>query len=166
MFRKIAPAVLVAFAASSAVFATVTFDPATGAGFVGKGDVQLAFGWNNATLQRSLSGIGFNYVKSDVYEATCMWETGPTRNRRQHRVERTSTVDVTSTVAYDPRVRNQVTGFTLTGLGATSISGDALPEVGGSCIGEGTDGTWESVEQISSEGGLYVNHAGNSVRIQ
>ena len=42
-------AAIAALAVSTAALATVTFDPATGIGFVGKGDVQLAFGWNNAT---------------------------------------------------------------------------------------------------------------------
>jgi Spy/CpxP family protein refolding chaperone len=36
---------------SIATFAAVTFNPSTGIGFVGKGDVQNAFGWNNADLQ-------------------------------------------------------------------------------------------------------------------
>ena len=31
----------------SSALASVTFDSATGKGFVGKGDVQIAFNWNN-----------------------------------------------------------------------------------------------------------------------
>lgn len=34
--------------------ATVTFDPTTGKGFVGKGDLQTAFGWNNNQLQKKV----------------------------------------------------------------------------------------------------------------
>jgi hypothetical protein len=36
---------------ATAALAAVTFDVNTGFGFVGKGDVQLAFGWNNKALQ-------------------------------------------------------------------------------------------------------------------
>ncbi|MFF4143540.1 hypothetical protein ACFY0A_19465 [Streptomyces sp. NPDC001698] len=34
--------------------ASVNFDPATGAGFIGKGDVQSALGYNNAALQKAV----------------------------------------------------------------------------------------------------------------
>ena len=45
---SIGAALLFAVAIASA---SVTFNPATGTGFVGKGDVQLAYGWNNKQLQ-------------------------------------------------------------------------------------------------------------------
>src|SRR5918996_4693526 len=49
-------AIVAAFAIGmTAAFALVTFDPSTGTGFVGKGDVQTAFGWNNKQLQNNAS---------------------------------------------------------------------------------------------------------------
>ena len=89
----------------------------------------------------------------------CEWVTGPERNRRTHTKDRTETTAVSSSVTYDTRVRNQITGFTLTGLKSTSTSGE-VPEVGGTCPGVGTDGTWVSVELVRSTGGLYVSHEG------
>lgn len=40
--------------------AAVTFDGSTGTGFVGKGDVQTAFGWNDAKLQARAAGVTFS----------------------------------------------------------------------------------------------------------
>jgi opacity protein-like surface antigen len=42
---------------STAAVAAVTFDPATGTGFVGKGDIQLAFGWNNKAAQDNATAL-------------------------------------------------------------------------------------------------------------
>lgn len=47
---KLIGAVTAAVCMVGSALATVTFDPGTGTGFVGKGDVQNAFGWNNAQL--------------------------------------------------------------------------------------------------------------------
>lgn len=63
VLRKIAvstatAAVAVSLAAAPAM-AAVTFDPATGKGFVGKGDVQLALGWNNSQLQQNAGSLLF-----------------------------------------------------------------------------------------------------------
>jgi hypothetical protein len=42
---------LLCLATAGAAFAAITFNPDDGTGFVGKGDVQEAFGWNNHALQ-------------------------------------------------------------------------------------------------------------------
>jgi hydrogenase maturation factor len=42
---------LVASLLIASVLATVTYDPYSGLGFVGKGDVQIAFSWSNAQPQ-------------------------------------------------------------------------------------------------------------------
>lgn len=55
---------LVALAAATlatVAIAAVTFDPVTGTGFVGKGDVQTAFGWNNQQLQQNADGVGVHF---------------------------------------------------------------------------------------------------------
>ena len=55
-------AALFAMALATTAQAAVTFDPETGTGFVGKGDVQVAFGWNNAQFQANATGLSFAYV--------------------------------------------------------------------------------------------------------
>jgi hypothetical protein len=94
----------------------VTFNPVLGTGFVGKGDVQTAFGWNNATLQSNARGVGFQYYATTTATWTCRWTTGEGTNGEQtHTLDRTTIQGVAGTVAYDTRTRNQITGFNLTG---------------------------------------------------
>jgi hypothetical protein len=154
-------------ALASPASAAVTFNPATGAGFVGKGDVQLAFNWNNANLQKNASGVSFNYASTDSYEATCTWTTGEgTRGEKVHNVDHNKSTSVSSAISYDARVRNQITGFNLTGLGTTTTTGGEVPVVGGTCPGNpGTDGTWTAVALTGSTGGLYVVYSTTSVQL-
>jgi hypothetical protein len=164
--RKIALAAAAAFAVvSTAALATVTFDPSTGTGFVGKGDVQLAFGWNNAAAQNNAGKVTFTYNVSASYDAVCTWVTGEgTRGEKTHNVTHKTSSSVISGVQYDARAHKQVDGFILRGFGATIDSGDPVPVVGGACQGEGAGGTWSSVTPTgTSGGGLYVNYGGNSV---
>jgi hypothetical protein len=153
---------------ATAAGATVTFNPSTGTGFVGKGDVQLAYGWNNATLQKNASGIGFVYVAQETYTAVCTWTTGEgTRGEQTHNVNHRTTTGISSTIAYDPRVRNQITGFTLTGILSTTTEVGTVPVVGGACPGnQGTDGVWTSVALTASTVELDVTYQGlNPVKI-
>ena len=143
----------------------VTFDPATGSGFVGKGDVQLAFGWNNAALQRNAAGVAFSSRSVDTYAATCEWITGAgTRGQKTHEVVQSRSTSVSSEISYDARVRTQITGFTLTGFGATTTTG-TVPVVGDPCLGEGTTGTWTTVDRTGSESHLLVSHGGTDVTL-
>jgi hypothetical protein len=150
---------------STAAIASVSVDN-TGHGFVGKGDVQLAFGWNNAALQRNAAGVTFTYDTSSTYDAVCTFTTGEgTRGERIHNIHHTKHSGVIATVAYDARQRNQITGFILNGFSTPTEGGDPIPVVGGPCPGnQGTDGTWSSVT-LTGEGGtgLSVNYGGVSV---
>ncbi len=157
---------------SSTSQALVTFDPATGTGFVGKGDVQLAFGWNNAVLQTNALLLTFSLETEARYIAMCEWETGtPGEHGYQihHRTHKKK-VSVNNTLTYDARTRNQVTGFFLTGFGTVSESGDEVPVVGGPCPGnQGNGGVWISVEVSGSggtTGGLYVTFGPTTVLLQ
>ena len=90
-------------------FGSVTFDPATGKGFVGKGDVQNVLGWNNATLQQKASSAVFTYVKTDTYEVVNAWATGNVNNPvslNYHQITVTTMAVVTSSVNADPRQVN------------------------------------------------------------
>jgi hypothetical protein len=146
----------------------VTYDASTGTGFVGKGDVQLAFGWNNQQLQSNAGGVRFSYNTTDKYTAVCTFTTGEgTRGEKTHDIDHKRTTTVASSVAYDARVRNQITGFTLTGLRETTPPGGEIPVVGGACMGnQGHDGTWTSVELTGASGGLFVHHAARSSLLQ
>lgn len=144
-------------------FASVTFDPASGKGFVGKGDIQIPFGWNNQALQANATSLTFSYDSADVYDVTVEWDTG-TRNIVHHTVTHNTSVAVANTVAYDTRKNKQadVTGFNLTGFGATSETGD-VPEVG-DLANDGNGAVVTSVVLVSSTAGTLTvtNSAGGS----
>jgi len=153
---------IAAFAAAVSL-AAVTFDPQTGTGFVGKGDVQTAFGWNNPQFQNNYSGVTFTFTAEEEYAAVCTFVTGEgTRGEKTHNVRHTRSIDVLGTLAYDARQRNQITGFNLTGFSSRVTEGGSVPAVGGACMGNpGHEGTWSSVEQTGGAMGLYAVH--NSV---
>ena len=177
--KKIISAALAAtvFLASPAS-AIVTFDTLAGTGFVGKGDVQLAFGWNNAQLQARAGAVTFTYNAEDTYDVTCEWTTTTGRGTTIiHDVTNNRIVSVNSSIAYEAR-RNggngQITGFNLNGFGTTLSSG-TVPVVGAACPQgggiadpdpEANDGVITEVVETGSLGGLYVNYGGNAVLLQ
>lgn len=114
---------------AAVAYASVTFNSATGAGFVGKGDVQLALGLNNAQMQTQAASLTFTYVTVDTYEVVNAWASGNADNPvslNSHTATVTTTVGVNATVAYDPRQvkgQKQITGFNLTGFGAKVVDG-------------------------------------------
>ena len=136
---KVAPVLLAAattVAVAGSAHGIVTFDFASGTGFVGKGDVQTAFAWNNAQLQRNAGGVTFEASSDTSYDVTCAWETetgGPHSQVIEHAVTVHRNAAVRGTVAYDARVRTQITGFNLRGYGAVTTTGGAVPAVGDSC---------------------------------
>ena len=135
-----------------AAHAAVTFDPATGTGFVGKGAVQSALGYNNAHLQKNASTLVFTSQRPaeqalsqsasqaasefgtqtvtrtlscvvDTNRKTFTNEGTRTGTRTGERSgsrtgSRTGTLagNIADTVAFDARVKNQITGFNLTGF--------------------------------------------------
>lgn len=112
-----------AFAASLALAtpatAAVTFDPGTGTGFVGKGDVQLAFGWNNTQLQSRATGVSFAAVSETVTEVS--WICTNTKNENTQERARTTTTSTSGIVSGVTRdSKKQVSGFNLTGYSGTA----------------------------------------------
>lgn len=113
-------------------YAAVVVDD-EGVGFVGKGDVQSLFGWNNAALQTcatSTSHVGydedtdagclrfsFNVFATTKEENT--WLCKVANNPNEVTVERNNTATVTVSgggiAASEARARNQVNGFNLNG---------------------------------------------------
>jgi opacity protein-like surface antigen len=106
----VAIAATVALSATAA-FAAATFNPATGEGFVGKGDVQTAFNLNNKQLQEQAQNVSFSFVS--VTEQT--WVCTNTNNENtQERARTTESQGLFEKVTRDNK--KQVTGFLLTGF--------------------------------------------------
>jgi hypothetical protein len=140
--------------AAGAVFAVVTFDPASGTGFVGKGDVQTAFGWNNNQLQQNAGSVNFEVQKVTEYSWTCKRDAG---EQTQERARTTTAQQVVDKIA---RERNQITGFNLLGYsGPETVSSSDGPPLGSCPTGWTADPI--SSEVISSA--LYATYNGQSV---
>lgn len=174
--------------------AAVTYDPATGYGFVGKGEVQIAYGWNNSTLQKNAKDVTFTssqaasqalsqsasqdgtqaVTQSMSQEVSCTIVTGSERRPVRHyragdreglktgsrdgsrTGSRSGTLAGTllSSIAYDARVKNQITGFNLKGFRSTAFTATGDNEFGDwtfgsytfgdATMGETTWGAWDS----------------------
>jgi hypothetical protein len=94
---------------------------ADGWGFVGKGDVQLALGWNNKQLQDNANNVTFRAVSTTVSEVS--WTCTNSNNQNEQQRERTTTTTAQGVLSSVARERNQITGFNLTGYSSTSSSG-------------------------------------------
>lgn len=140
--------------------AAVVYEPGAG-GFVGKGDVQVAFGWNNKQLQDNASKVTFTYDSTDVYEGTCTWEAGKSGNVQTK--SRTISLGVDGSVAVEARKNSQgqITGFSLGGFseGEGSEIG-SVPKAGELCdMAEGNGAVWSTdpIRVTEAMGGLYAH---------
>lgn len=142
---------------TSSAFAAVTYDPTGGTGFVGKGDVQLALGYNNAQMQAVAENLNFTYEAVDIYQVTVSWVTGEgTRGEKIHTVAHKKSSVFNADVDYDPRRAKQYTGFILNGfVGEPTIEG-IIPDVGDEFPGN-SGHIVTNVSLDSSTSGLYVN---------
>ncbi len=105
----------------TSALAAWTFDAGSGTGFVGKGDVQLIFGWNNKQLQDNAGLIQFRATTVSEVE----WECTNSNNQKIQERERTTTT--VSLVSKIDRMRNQITGFTIDGYTGTPTSSTEGP---------------------------------------
>lgn len=160
MKKQIAALVFSALVASASVaIAEVTWTPEAG-GFVGKGDVQTLFGWNNATMQANHTSMTFEYDVNATFSFECEWWTGPTHNRRHHVNTKEIAVSVAAEIASQSRRSGQspnYTGWNLSPLeGTIELDGPTDDD----CGAEGNDMKSivpGSVELISASGGsLYA----------
>lgn len=121
MVRKVVvatvAALLVVGMVAGMAFAAVIFDAATGTGFVGKGDVQLVFGWNNKQLQDNAGSVQFRANSTLVTEVS--WICTNSNNQQTQERARTTTTTMQGVVSSVARERNQITGFNLTGYSGT-----------------------------------------------
>ena len=157
----------VGFAASAAVtMMTMAALPASaytlnadGTGFVGKGEVQLVLGLNNAGVQ-ALGNPSFTYSSTTAQETS--WVCVNDRNANEQERSRTTTTATTGVVSSIARVKNQITGYNLSGFKAgssTTVSSTEGPPIN-SCPNANSTYALDSTvvgEPSVVIGGLYVN---------
>lgn len=148
--------ILIAMPAS----ASVVIDYSNGTGFIGKGDVQLVYGWNNNQLQTNASNVKFQ-VKTEVVTEVS-WVCTNDRNENIQERERTTTTKTQGVLNSSTRdKRNQVTGFTLLGyVSDPSVSITTSGQILNSCPG----GPWSLTVpagdpvELSRTGGVQVSN--------
>lgn len=138
MLRKaaltLAASAVAALGSAGVASAAVTFDPATGEGFVGKGDVQLALGLNNKQVQDQANSIAtndftYNATRTTVTEVE--WTCTNTNNQNEQPRERTTTTESSTTgvvAAVTRDSKKQVTGFILDGYKSSSSTSSSSTE--------------------------------------
>lgn len=110
-----------ALALAAPASAAVTFNPANGEGFVGKGDVQLAFNLSNKDLQLQADNVSFATVSTTVSEVS--WVCTNTKNENTQERERTTTTSTSGVVDGVARDgKKQVTGFNLLGYAGEPVT--------------------------------------------
>ena len=119
MFRKISVIFAFVFAAFSLIASpagAAWYVNPDGTGFVGKGDVQLALGLSNAQLQ---SGT-FNFTSESTVVTEVSWVCTNEKNEQAQERARTTTTEITGVVSSTSRVKNQITGFNLSGYSSST----------------------------------------------
>jgi hypothetical protein len=141
---------------STVSLSAVTMDMETGTGFVGKGDVQIVFGWNNKQLQDNADKVQFRLFSESVSETTwtCKRDAGTQTNERS----RTTTSSIQGLLESVARERNQITGFNIQGFDGDP---DIDEETDGPAVGSCANG-WSVIEGpdtavSGSNGGLQVS---------
>jgi hypothetical protein len=169
----IAAGILVASAAAAVSFdPTCSLTPSNGTGacgFVGKGDVQSALGYNNGKMQTNAGNLAFTYsqavsqavsssasqtaTESVSQTVSCLQNAGPNTFTREGTRDggrsgnragsRTGTQSgsVSAAIDYASRTHNQVDGFFLTAIGAGAFVASGTPIWGDATFGEWTWGT-------------------------
>ena len=167
MRKFIIAASIAALAVVPTVASAADFNAETGHGFVGKGEIQTPFSWNDQKLQSNAANVTFTYDKTTAedWAVTCEWDTSSTQGKDHEVVikhhEARKSADVNAAVAYDVKSgsrinpNSKVTGFNLTdkGIVTTTSSGDDIPAVGDACLGNGQgtiNPTITEVTQLSS----------------
>jgi hypothetical protein len=152
----------------AASYAAVIVD-VEGNGFVGKGDVQLAFEWNNAELQANAAGVTFRLVTG---EEVVTWQCEKEGAKNENIKTKSTVQNIGGAISYDARKnkQGQITGFILSGFDGDAESSESGPAVG-TCPTDGSDkdnSGWQlvpdSIETVTSgengDGVLEVCHGG------
>jgi hypothetical protein len=164
--RRNAVLMFAVFVLAVPAFAAVTFNPSTMTGSVGKGDVQLAFGWNNKQMQQNQNGVGFVYESKKTYVQSCVLET---KKNDVHK-DFSKTAAIAADVSYDTRQKNQMVGFNLTGADVVSdetVASNLCPGLGGGFEAD-PFGAYPSPTLVPGEGSdetLYVTFGDRKIRL-
>ena len=148
------------FAAAGMAFAAVVFnpdfDPDTELlGYVGKGDIQTLFGWNNKQLQNNAAGITFTYEEVGSYTLVCSRLHPQQGYQEQTFPNKVSGIE--ADVDYELKKVQQVSGFLLIEFkGDPIVSGDGCPAAWPNEVSRTLN------EGAGSPAGLYVHHNGIS----
>ena len=125
---------IAALAIPTVAIASVAVD--NGVGFVGKGDVQSALGWNNAAFDKGAASLKFTAGAEKViadYKMSCFnGTTGAIDAEVSHQIiSQPGTTTVTATPVFNAGNGKQIIGFDLTGQtsGFTATGGATLREV-------------------------------------
>jgi hypothetical protein len=166
----VAVGLVACLAVATAAYALTTFDPVTGIGFVGKGDLQTPWGWSDQKLQAEAANVTFSYEEVDEidYSVVCEFDTGPAAHLVHHVVTHNGNVD--ASVSYDPKSKSRtnplgkVNGFILYGIDpdSTVVTDDGdVPAVGDTCLGDPVNGVVTSVTVVDSTSSatLYASDA-------
>src|SRR6476469_4632886 len=127
IIKIVALEALALLATAAVASASVAVD--NGVGFVGKGDVQTALGWNNAAFDKGVGSLKFTTGAEKViadYEMSCYGS-----DATGHRIiTQPCTTTVTATPVQNSGNGKQITGFNLTGQtsGFTATGGATLRE--------------------------------------
>ena len=145
---------LLAAPRAAAAQATLTFDPATGAGLIDSGTVLFALGWDVQRLRDEAKALGFILAQKVDYTGVC--STGGDVST----IARTDTI-LENAIQFDGAT---ITGFTLTGKG-DEIQWQDGPQVGEICVEVSVLGSVRSIEQTSLESHLYIGYKGIQVQL-
>lgn len=155
-------------AVASPAMAAVTFDAATGTGFVGKGDVQTVFNWTNKALQTNASTVDFRVDSTVETTWTCtkLQELG-NGDINEVVIERTTTTTTQGLVTDIARENSKgkdgaVTGFFLMGYEGTPVI-ETDGKVVGSCPSVNSGFVYDgNAAATVTGGGLQVTHDGTN----
>jgi len=140
--------ILVLLMLASSANAAVHVDE-EGIGFVGKGDIQSVFNWNNSMLQENAHLIQFKFSRAGTVSWVCEGVNAAGVTIRSDR--RNEDIGASTYVAYDAR-RNrtgQITGFLLVGLIENSTTQNEIGSCGNSV---GFQVPFQLVSEINYEG--------------
>jgi hypothetical protein len=132
-------------------------------GFVGKGDVQLIYGWNNKALQDNAAAVQFRASSEVVTERS--WVCTNANNQNTQERERSTTTSTQGVVSSIARERNQITGFNLTGYSGTPTESSSTE---GPPVNSCPSGPWSLTSPagdptvVSSESHVQVSRDGTN----
>ncbi|MFB2639586.1 hypothetical protein ACE02P_16265 [Shewanella bicestrii] len=131
---------LASFAFMGSVNASVTYDEA-GVGFVGKGDIQSLFDWNNSQLQDNAKFLHFQFIATGTVTWRCKKahanENADGEGLYVTMSSQTTMLGANASVEARKNAPAKITGFYLNGIDG-SLSGETLGDQDCSTVGKVT----------------------------